>query len=87
MQRVATGSLSGIQDLLDAEIAFARRRGTDGIGFVGHSDVKGGAVGFAEHSNARDVHLTAGSRDPDGDLAAVGDEDFSKHIQRGAVSR
>ena len=78
-KRVTLGSPRDIHDLIDAQIAFARRRGADRIGFVGQPDVQRGAVGIAIDGDGRDAHLAAGSRDPDGDLAAIGDEDFLEH--------
>ena len=72
MQRVTLGSLRDIHDLIDAEIAFARRRGADRIGFAGQPNVQRGAVGIAIDGDGKDTHLAAGSRDPDGDLAAIG---------------
>src|SRR5882762_6448352 len=37
------------------------------------------AVGFTIDSGRRNAHLAASSYDPDGDFAAIGDEDFVKH--------
>jgi hypothetical protein len=37
------------------------------------------AVELGIHSNGRDAELSGGSDDPDGDLAAVCDQDFLQH--------
>ena len=79
MQRVAAGAARDVHHLVDAEIALARGRGADRVRFVGQADVQRGAVGVAIDGDGNNAHLAAGSRDPDGDFAAIGDEDLLEH--------
>ncbi len=58
---VAAGAAGNVDELVDAQIAFAGRRGADGIGFVGQTDVEGGAVGFAEDGDGADAEFAAGA--------------------------
>ncbi len=73
MDGVAGGAAGNVDELVDAQIAFAGRRGADGISFVGETNVEGGAVGFAEHGDGADAEFATGAKDADGDFAAIGD--------------
>ena len=73
MDSVTTGATGDVDQLVDAEIAFARRSGTDGVGFVGETDVEGGAVGFAEDDDGADAEFAAGPQNANSDFAAIGD--------------
>jgi hypothetical protein len=46
------------------------------------------AVRVAKDSGGGNAHLAAGSRDPDGDFPAIGDENFAEHFlfKRAAAS-
>src|ERR1700674_239769 len=79
MDGVAAGAAGDVDELVDAEIAFARGRGAEGVGFVGEADVEGGAVGFAEDRDRADAEFAAGAEDAHGDFAAIGDQDFVEH--------
>ena len=79
MQRVAAGAARDVHHFVDAQIAFAGRRGADGISLVGKADVQRGAVDFAENGDGRNAHFAAGAHDAHGDFTAIGDEDFFKH--------
>ena len=70
---VAVGAAGDVDYFIDAQIAFAGRRGADGIGFIGEANVKGGAVGFAENGDGADAEFAAGAEDANGDFAAIGD--------------
>ncbi len=73
MNGVATGAACDVDQLVDAQIAFARGCGADGISFVGEANVQRGAVGFAEDGDGRDAEFAAGSDNANGDFAAIGD--------------
>ena len=73
MNGVATGAARDVDQLIDAQIAFARGCGADGISFVGEANVQRGAVGFAEDGDGRDAEFAAGSDNANGDFAAIGD--------------
>ena len=72
----------GIEDVVDAEVAFGGGAGADATGLVGEADVEGGAVGVGEDRDRGDGHFAEGADDADGDLAAIGDEDLAEHAER-----
>ena len=77
MNRVrARGPRSG-DHVLDGEVALARRWRPDAHGFVAAAHVQRGAIGVAEDGDGRDSHLATCTRDTDGDLAPVRDQDFA----------
>jgi hypothetical protein len=49
------------------------------VGLVGVADVEGVAVGVGVDGDGADAELLAGAQDTEGDLAAIGDQYFSKH--------
>ena len=55
VQGIATGAARDIHELVDAEIAFARRRGANGIGFIGEADVKRFAIHITEDGDRADT--------------------------------
>ena len=71
---VAAGRQGRVDDAVDAEIALGRRCRPDPHRAVGHPDVERVDVGIAVHRDRRHPSLVTGPDDPDGDLAAVGDE-------------
>ena len=80
MKSVASGALCDVHQFVEAEIAFARRSRTDGIGFIGEANVKRVAVDFTEDSDGFDAEFAAGADDTDGDFAAIGNENFAEHF-------
>ena len=42
-------------------------------------DVQRAAVGIGKHRDAGNFHFPQRADQPDGDLAAIGDQDLSKH--------
>ena len=69
----------GVEDAVDAQVAFRGRRRADVFGFVRHADVQRGAVGIGVDRHAGDAHLAQRAHDPHGDLAAVGDQNLAEH--------
>jgi hypothetical protein len=65
---------AGGEDLVDAQVALARRRRPDGHRVVGGEHVSRGTIGVAVHRDRLQAALAAGAHDPDRDLAAVGHE-------------
>src|SRR5439155_10165884 len=61
------------------EVALGRGGGGDADGVVGEVEVGGVAVGLAVDGDDLDAQLLAGPDDPQGDLAAVGDQDALEH--------
>jgi hypothetical protein len=66
---------------VDDEVALGGGSGTDGHRLVGGQDVERFAIDVGEDRDGGDAQLAAGPDHPDGDLAAIGDEDLS---ERGA---
>ena len=79
MDRVAAGHDRG------ADHGRRREVGPPGIGrpdadrLVGKLDRQRFAVGFAVDDDRLDPERAAGAQDPQGDFAAVGDEDLAEH--------
>src|SRR5919108_187390 len=70
---------SGLDDALDDQVAFDRRRRADQIGFVSHLDMQGVAICLGVYRDRTDPELSACPDHTDGDFAAVGDEDLAEH--------
>ena len=83
MHRLGAGAFAGVDDLVDDQIAFGRRRRTDGHGLVGHFDVQRVAVGLGIDRNGCNSQAARGLDDPAGDLAAIGDQDTLEHAAIG----
>src|SRR6185312_16096686 len=79
MNRVGAGDLSGGYEIGYPQIRVATGRRTDAHVVVGKANVQRLAIGLAVDGNGLDPQLAAGSDDPKGDLAAVGDQDLLKH--------
>ena len=73
MHGIAAGAASHVHKFIDAKIAFAGRRRTDGIGFIGEADVERFAVDIAEDGDGADTQLATGAQDAHGDFTAISD--------------
>ena len=69
---------------LGVQVALGRGLTAERVGLVGEADVQGVPVEIGVHRHRGDAQLLAGTDDPDGDLAPVGDEDLREH---GPLSR
>ena len=67
-----------LEDFLDSEIAFSGGRGSDVSRLIRHSHVERGAVDIRIDRDAGDAGFTERANDSDGDLAAIGHEDFAE---------
>ncbi len=76
---LGAGALDRVEQLVDREIALARRAGTEQVGLVGALDVQRVAVELGVDRDGGDPELLAGTNDSDRDLAAVGDQDLREH--------
>ena len=76
MHRIGARSARDVEDRLDVEIAAGGlvRPEVEGLMCLAH--VPRGAVAVGIDGDGRQPHFAARANDPDGDLAAVGDEDF-----------
>ena len=63
------------------QIALRRRAGPDQARLVGAPHVQRAAVGLGVDGHRADAELAQRPEDPDGDLAAIGDE----HLAKGAA--
>ena len=79
MDRVGAGDLRGADDRRDAQVAVGAARRADADVLVGEPHVQRVLVGLGVDRDGLDAELAAGADDPQGDLAAVGDEDFLEH--------
>ena len=88
VDRLRASLLGGVDDLVDHEIALRGGRGADEDAFVSHIHRETVAIGFREHDGRLDAQPSGGADNADGDLAAIGDQDFIEH-ERGVsgVSR
>jgi hypothetical protein len=75
---VGAGLLGGSQDVVDVEVGrhprAAQRHRRVGLGHV-----RGSGVVDREDRHRRQPQISGGAGDPDGDLAAVGDEQAGEH--------
>ena len=79
MNRLHVGDLGGGDDARDVEIGLGRRGGADADRLVGQLQIRRVLVGGGIDDGRLDAQLAAGADDPQGDLAAVGDEDLGEH--------
>ena len=83
MHRFGAAFLADIDNPVHCQITLFRRRGTDGISVIRVFDVQRFAVGFRVNRYRFDIQLAAGARDPNRDLAPVGNENAFKHVRPG----
>ena len=79
---VGAGTERGLHDVGHMEVAAPRRGRSDVHRLVGQADHGGVPVGGRVDGDDLDAELAAGPRDPDGDLAPVGDEQPADHRGR-----
>ena len=79
---VDIADFGGGDDAIDFEITLCAGSWADADGFVGGLDVKGVVIGFGVDGESADAEVFAGADDAEGDLAAVGDEDFVEHERK-----
>ena len=76
--------LDRAEDRVGVEVALGCGLPAQRVGLVGVPRVQRVAVEVGVHGDGCDAELAAGAHDPNGDLAAVRDEDFAK--QRGSFT-
>ena len=82
MHRLRAGLLAGVDDFLDDQIAFGRRRRADRDGVIRHLDMQRVPIGLGIDRDGLDPHPPRGLDDPAGDLAAIGDQNTLEHAPR-----
>ncbi len=78
MQRIAARLYRQIHQLARVQVT-GQRFGTNAIGFVSTFDMQGMPVSVGKDRDRANTHLGAGTHDPDGNLPAVGDQNFCYH--------
>ncbi len=79
MDRLRPGRFAGVDDAVDAKIAFGSGRAADRHRLVGLLDMEGAGIGLGIDRDRLDAHVLSGADDPAGDLASVGDQDLLEH--------
>ncbi len=79
MDRLRTGLLRRLDDLLHDKIGLRGGRWPDMDGLIRHFDMHRVAVGLRVHGHRLDAHPLRGLDDPAGNFATVCDEDFLEH--------
>ena len=74
MNRVGTAFHHGVDDRIDAQITFTRRRRTDPHRTIGRTHVQRIAIRIRIHRNRFDAHAPRGAHDAARDFAAVRDQ-------------
>ena len=81
MDRLGPALQAGVDDPVDDEIRGRGRRRPDRDRLVGHLHMEGVTVDIAIDGDGCDPHPARGFDDANGDLAAIGDQDFPEHRQ------
>ncbi len=79
MDRLGAGGQCRLHDPVDPQVAVGGRGRADAHGLVAGRDMGGSCVYVREDGDGADPEAPGGARDPDGDLAAVGDEEGGEH--------
>jgi hypothetical protein len=72
-------NLAGGDNLRDVQIGLGRRGRADADAFIGQPHPHGASIGFGMDRDRGNAHFLARPMDAEGDLAAIGDEDFVEH--------
>ncbi len=81
MHGLGSRLLAGRDELVDQKIRLRRRRRAEMDFFVGHLDMQRVLVGVRVDRDGGNAHLAGGLDHAAGDLAAVGDQNFTKHAR------
>ncbi len=79
MDGVGAGRAGSVDDAVDAEVTLAGRARADGDRRIGHAHMAGRAIAVRIDRHRRNAHLAARANDPDGDLAAVSDQESAQN--------
>src|SRR5215212_6564975 len=86
MDRLGAGPPRSVDDPLLVEVALGGRARSDQVRLVGDGGVEGQAVGIRVDGHGPDPELAKGAKNPDRDLAAVGDQNLSERSHGRAYS-
>ena len=74
---IGAAGCGGGQDVGNIEVALATGGFSHADGFIGQLHMQCVLVDRAVHSHGGDAQFPAGAKDPEGDLAPVGDQQFA----------
>ncbi len=80
MNGVSAGFFHGVDQRIDPQITFARRRRTDPHGAIRRAHVQRVAIRIGIHGNGLDAHPPRGAHDAARDFAAIGDQQAFEHV-------
>ena len=79
MDRLGSRLLCRRDERLSIQVALACLSRADADGFISSKEMRGRHIGFRVDSNGGNAEFTTGARHTNGDLAAIGDQNFLKH--------
>jgi len=79
VHRTGPGTLGGLDDRLDPEVALGGRRRSDQIRLVRERNMERGAVGLRIDGDRPEPELSESAEDADRNLSAVGDQNLVEH--------
>ncbi len=87
MHGLGAGLLASGDDLVDQQIGLRGRRRTETDGLIGHLDMQSVGVGVRIDGDGGDPQAAGCLDDAAGDLATIGDENFTKHASPDTCER
>ena len=79
VDRLCAGTPCGGDDRVTQQVTLARRRRAKAHGLVRFADMWRTGIGVGVHRDRRDPEFPAGPDHAEGNLSAIGDEDFPEH--------
>jgi hypothetical protein len=79
MQGIAARAARDIEQLINTQVALAGSGRANGIGFVGKTHVRRGAIDIAEDGDVLYAEFAARAKDAYRDFPAIGNKDFPEH--------
>ena len=76
MDRLRSGASRDLEQTLLVEVTLGGRARADQVRLVGHGDMEGAPVGLRVDGDRSDPKLAEGAKDANGDLSAIGHENF-----------
>ena len=76
MDRLRSGASRDLEQTLLVEVTLGGRAWADQVRLAGHGDMKGAPVGLRVDGDRSDPKLAEGAKDANGDLSAIGHENF-----------
>ncbi|MNR27163.1 hypothetical protein D3C85_1444230 [compost metagenome] len=80
MDRIGPRGFQGCEQCFDVQVTFVGAGGTEQVHLVGHARSLGVEVRFAARGNGGDTQCFGGADNPHGNLATVGDQQFTNAL-------